>query len=298
VHGVSITTPHGRAQLTQHIARGSGETQRLFRLRNAYYITPLTLLRSAADLAPGAAQPAGGGHSPGRAPTVMSHRPFPSWNRSILTEIYLRHACSCHEIESRRFHFGIGLRFPYVTPGLVTQLRMETPGQALPGVWAHGHRRRPPHHRRHGVASCLLLSGRPCMTSLASCPHVSAPECLRTGGVRKLPALCSRFAGDCPRCGDPRRPNNHESMAQAGRALTVADYFESRYRRLRFPHLCCLQVGDPAKVCPARDAIFLRRCARHLPATVSGVVIHGAPIRYGMRPGRRPRCCAGARRHS
>jgi hypothetical protein len=25
--------------------------------------------------------------------------PFPSWNRSILTEIYLCHACSCHEIE-------------------------------------------------------------------------------------------------------------------------------------------------------------------------------------------------------
>eukprot|EP01049_Picozoa_sp_SAG25_P024828 SAG25_NODE_11427_length_304_cov_1.517073_1_plen_86_part_10 len=25
--------------------------------------------------------------------------PFPSWNRSILTEIYLCHACSYHEIE-------------------------------------------------------------------------------------------------------------------------------------------------------------------------------------------------------
>jgi hypothetical protein len=25
-------------------------------------------------------------------------RPFPSWNRSILTEIYLCHACSCQEI--------------------------------------------------------------------------------------------------------------------------------------------------------------------------------------------------------
>eukprot|EP01047_Picozoa_sp_COSAG01_P014532 COSAG01_NODE_710_length_14110_cov_94.506745_1_plen_81_part_00 len=24
--------------------------------------------------------------------------PFPSWNRSILTEIYLCHACSCQEI--------------------------------------------------------------------------------------------------------------------------------------------------------------------------------------------------------
>ena len=26
-------------------------------------------------------------------------RPFPSWNRSILTDIYLCHACSYHEIE-------------------------------------------------------------------------------------------------------------------------------------------------------------------------------------------------------
>eukprot|EP01047_Picozoa_sp_COSAG01_P014737 COSAG01_NODE_724_length_14056_cov_41.795443_6_plen_146_part_00 len=62
-------------------------------------------------------------------------------------------------------------------------------------------------------------------------------------------------------------------MAQTGRALTVADYFESRYRRLRFPHLCCLQVGDPAKV-------------------------YALPV---MRPGRRPLwelpihqlCCVG-----
>jgi hypothetical protein len=31
------------------------------------------------------------------APAPVS-RPFPSWNRSILTDIYLCHACSCHEI--------------------------------------------------------------------------------------------------------------------------------------------------------------------------------------------------------
>jgi hypothetical protein len=30
---------------------------------------------------------------------VMVSRPFPSWNRSTLTEIYLCHACSEHEIE-------------------------------------------------------------------------------------------------------------------------------------------------------------------------------------------------------
>ena len=46
-----------------------------------------------------------------------------------------------------------------------------------------------------------------------------------------------------------RGPSSCDDIAQAGHTLTVADYFESRYRRLRFPHLCCLQVGDPSKVC-------------------------------------------------
>jgi hypothetical protein len=33
-----------------------------------------------------------------RQPQAVS-RAFPSWKRAIWTEIYLRHACSCHEIE-------------------------------------------------------------------------------------------------------------------------------------------------------------------------------------------------------
>jgi hypothetical protein len=32
------------------------------------------------------------------ASRAIVSRPFPSWNRSILTEIYLCHACSCQEI--------------------------------------------------------------------------------------------------------------------------------------------------------------------------------------------------------
>jgi hypothetical protein len=43
-------------------------------------------------------------------------RPFPSWNRSILTEIYLSHACSCQEV-----------------------LRAETAGQASALEWARAH---------------------------------------------------------------------------------------------------------------------------------------------------------------
>jgi tRNA wybutosine-synthesizing protein 1 len=31
-------------------------------------------------------------------PTFVVSRPFPSWNRSILAEIYLCHACSCREV--------------------------------------------------------------------------------------------------------------------------------------------------------------------------------------------------------
>eukprot|EP01047_Picozoa_sp_COSAG01_P026040 COSAG01_NODE_1664_length_9573_cov_31.637429_8_plen_101_part_00 len=36
-------------------------------------------------------------------------RPFPSWNRPILTEIYLCHACSCHEIEDGNGRAGLCL---------------------------------------------------------------------------------------------------------------------------------------------------------------------------------------------
>jgi hypothetical protein len=38
-------------------------------------------------------------------------RPFPSWNRSILTEIYLCHACSCQEILKTETA-GQATRFP------------------------------------------------------------------------------------------------------------------------------------------------------------------------------------------
>eukprot|EP01047_Picozoa_sp_COSAG01_P026345 COSAG01_NODE_1694_length_9467_cov_4.976196_10_plen_339_part_00 len=44
-----------------------------------------------------AAQMSGAQIGAALAPGIVS-RPFPSWNRSILTEIYLCHACSCQEI--------------------------------------------------------------------------------------------------------------------------------------------------------------------------------------------------------
>eukprot|EP01047_Picozoa_sp_COSAG01_P051849 COSAG01_NODE_5390_length_4291_cov_3.107109_3_plen_237_part_00 len=46
----------------------------------------------------------GGAATPTRAQSVAGpvvSGPFPSWNRSILTESYLCHACSCHGIEDR-----------------------------------------------------------------------------------------------------------------------------------------------------------------------------------------------------
>ena len=36
--------------------------------------------------------------SSGNEPGIQVSRPFPSWNRSILVDIYLCHVCSCHEI--------------------------------------------------------------------------------------------------------------------------------------------------------------------------------------------------------
>eukprot|EP01047_Picozoa_sp_COSAG01_P009773 COSAG01_NODE_405_length_17466_cov_554.403697_5_plen_76_part_00 len=35
------------------------------------------------------------------ASSAQVSRPFPSWKRSILTEMYLCHACSDHEIDCR-----------------------------------------------------------------------------------------------------------------------------------------------------------------------------------------------------
>jgi hypothetical protein len=49
---------------------------------------------------------------PALAAGMAVSRPFPSWDRSISTEIYLCRACSCHEI-----------------------LRVETPGQVGSWVW-------------------------------------------------------------------------------------------------------------------------------------------------------------------
>jgi hypothetical protein len=47
--------------------------------------------------------------SSGSAATQRVSRAFPSWNRSILTEIYLRHACSDHEIEDGHARTGAKL---------------------------------------------------------------------------------------------------------------------------------------------------------------------------------------------
>jgi hypothetical protein len=57
-------------------------------------------------------------------------RPFPSWNRPILTEIYLCHACSYHEIED-----GNGPdRFPKHLYGLAAEVAEQAaaPGRGGP----------------------------------------------------------------------------------------------------------------------------------------------------------------------
>jgi hypothetical protein len=46
---------------------------------------------------------------PAPAPEPVS-RAFPSWNRSILTEIYLCHVCSYHEVEDRNGRAGTTAR--------------------------------------------------------------------------------------------------------------------------------------------------------------------------------------------
>ena len=54
---------------------------------------------------------------------------FPSRTRSILTEIYLCHACSCHEIEDRNVWTGLrdlrGQELPRMLPVRVQDERWE-----------------------------------------------------------------------------------------------------------------------------------------------------------------------------
>jgi hypothetical protein len=73
-------------------------------------------------------------------PTPEVSRPFPSWNRSILTEIYLCHACSCQEI----------LRTETAGPGYAAPESADTAQAATPeeGVWDHVDQRRTTHHVR------------------------------------------------------------------------------------------------------------------------------------------------------
>jgi hypothetical protein len=64
-------------------------------------------------------------------------RAFPSWNRSILTEIYLCHACSYHEIEG---------------------------GNTRAGLAGRGGRRLDHGYGYNARACCLLARGAPAMT--------------------------------------------------------------------------------------------------------------------------------------
>jgi hypothetical protein len=133
------------------------------------------LVRSGSD----ASRP--GGLYDSMAPDMRSGeplRPFSSWNRPILTEIYLCHACSCQEI-----------------------LMLETPGQVL----ARPDRRAPSHapgsvllrgdiHPRPGVVSerPALAAG---ISAAAALPDRQAP--VPSAGPRGR-GLCK--GGSRPRC--------------------------------------------------------------------------------------------------
>eukprot|EP01047_Picozoa_sp_COSAG01_P039512 COSAG01_NODE_3271_length_6320_cov_8.998554_7_plen_92_part_00 len=72
-------------------------------------------------------------------------RAFPAYARSILTEIYLCHACSCHKIEDGNAWTGIGqgaaVNIHYlIAPGSIDDVmwstlerKVQTLGQALDG---------------------------------------------------------------------------------------------------------------------------------------------------------------------
>jgi hypothetical protein len=112
---------------------------------------------------------------------AMVSRPFPSWNRSILTEIYLCHACSCHEIED---------------------------GNGRAGLWSSRRRRRHRHRSRHsrlpwpalsaqgqgqGCAGATRPSRRPTVWGAWSLAHAPPPRSstARTTAASSAPPLGS-----------------------------------------------------------------------------------------------------------
>jgi hypothetical protein len=86
-------------------------------------------------------------------------RPFPFWNRSILTEIYLCHACSCQEI-----------------------LRMETAGQEF--------------QVQHRAQLATRMSGAvPALDRALTVPLTQSAARARVAGGSARPALCRRGSG-------------------------------------------------------------------------------------------------------
>jgi hypothetical protein len=137
-------------------------------------------------------------------------RPFPSWNRSILTDIYLCHACSCQEILRMETAGQDDDEFdhPHADPltmhaaGQVGHVTFMTDDGNHVLVDAHlvrpqrqrqRRQRRRPHQRRHCRRQCAVEWG----------------EVGRMSAHRCLPALTDRYAvvavvavwvgGSCPR---------------------------------------------------------------------------------------------------
>jgi hypothetical protein len=104
-------------------------------------------------------------------------RPFPSWDRSILTEIYLCHACSCHEVSRAETAGQTGGR------GGALTLHALLPRWRAPAAAAGGGRRRPAGRLglgRAGRAAAGLrnLCGGPLLVSLpVAAPPRGGGEC-------------------------------------------------------------------------------------------------------------------------
>eukprot|EP01047_Picozoa_sp_COSAG01_P064172 COSAG01_NODE_8446_length_2783_cov_2.245902_3_plen_319_part_01 len=96
-------------------------------------------------------------------------RPFPFWNRSILTEIYLCHACSCQEI-----------------------LRTETAGQEFQVQ----HRALRTEHKWRWAQLATRMSGAvPALDRALTVPLTQSAARARVAGGSARPALCRRGSG-------------------------------------------------------------------------------------------------------
>jgi hypothetical protein len=153
---------------------------------------------------------------------------FPSWNRSILTEIYLCHACSCHEILSGNAAAGAHPR-PTTRWIRWTVRCWSWGGCSLPSAAAAVARVRRASSRAAAaaVSRCFLAcNGSPC---LRHCDHGASIGGGGGGSVRSFPGYASSMGGESIGAFSDLSESVNEDVDESEPGRCVGDEAEELY---------------------------------------------------------------------